>query len=278
MVKFNNLVVIIFVLAILPELEKYIDMALVDGVITEDEKAFLIKKADQLGVEKDEFDFFLDAKIQMKQKEFQESVSPPPPKNVSSNTEKKSLKEGEVIKCPSCGEVVGSFLSKCSACDHEFRGKGANKTMQDVEEKLAQVTLEYDAKLEKMLEYDATLGKVTSNTRRFTIDTAERNAAISNVILKIPVPSTKEDLLEMISFCQPQMMTVHAAAYTSKYKECMSKLKLLSMTDRSLLPIVEQFEKSAAEDQKKMMRILAMVGIPALILITLIIILTAIFR
>ena len=54
-----------------PELEKYIDMALVDGVITEDEKAFLIKKADQLGVEKDEFDFILNAKIQMKQKEFQ---------------------------------------------------------------------------------------------------------------------------------------------------------------------------------------------------------------
>ena len=113
-----------------PELEKYIDMALVDGVITEDEKAFLIKKADQLGVEKDEFDFILNAKIQMKQKEFQESVPPPPPQNVSANTEKKSQKEGTTKKCPSCGAPVESFNTKCSDCGHEFRNTEAAFTVQ----------------------------------------------------------------------------------------------------------------------------------------------------
>ena len=45
------------------ELEKYIDMALVDGVIAESQRTFLRKKAKPLGVDDDEFEFILTLSI-----------------------------------------------------------------------------------------------------------------------------------------------------------------------------------------------------------------------
>jgi hypothetical protein len=45
------------------ELEKLIDMALIDGVLTEQKKRVLLKKAESFGIDLDEFEMVLDAKV-----------------------------------------------------------------------------------------------------------------------------------------------------------------------------------------------------------------------
>ncbi|MEY4659601.1 MAG: hypothetical protein RJB36_1367, partial [Bacteroidota bacterium] len=49
------------------QLEKLIEMALMDGELTEKEKQILFKKAESLGVDLDEFEMVLEAKLFEKQ-------------------------------------------------------------------------------------------------------------------------------------------------------------------------------------------------------------------
>ena len=71
------------------QLEKLIEMALMDGELTEKEKQILFKKAETFGVDLDEFEMVLDAKVVEQQKK-------------GAPTEKKD----NVIKCPSCNDIV----------------------------------------------------------------------------------------------------------------------------------------------------------------------------
>jgi len=81
-----------------PELEKLIEYAITDGVITEKEKEVLYKKAKELGVDIDEFEMILDAKLHQK---------------TSKNNE--SSKE-ELKECPTCGGPVDKLLDHCIYC------------------------------------------------------------------------------------------------------------------------------------------------------------------
>jgi len=43
----------------------------------------------------------------------------------------KSNKDGDVIKCPSCGAPVSPLDGKCPECGHEFRNRSATKSVSD---------------------------------------------------------------------------------------------------------------------------------------------------
>ena len=66
-----------------PEIEKLIDFALADGVITDKEREIIRKKAEKLGEDPDEAEMILDAKLAMQNKDTVASTPPipssPPP-------------------------------------------------------------------------------------------------------------------------------------------------------------------------------------------------------
>ncbi|MAZ37852.1 MAG: hypothetical protein CL842_10420 [Crocinitomicaceae bacterium] len=232
------------------ELEKYIDMALVDGVITESERTFLQKKAAQLGVDDDEFDFVLSAKIQMKQKELQTSFPPPPaiqsaPKNSKSN----SQKEGEVYKCPSCGEVVDSFSINCISCGHEFRGS-ENRSKINV------LILE----LKKIEDYEWNNNPYNGNNGNPRVDIMVRNGIASKqctLIENFAVPNTKEDILEFLALAMPIGLKkfswsekfTHAAelqlqkSYKAKAQQIIIKARVALKKDTALIEQIENYSK-----------------------------------
>lgn len=96
------------------QLEQLIDAALVDGVLTEKEKQVLFKKAQTFGIDLDEFEMVLDAKLVKMQKAQQAAP--------------KSNKLGDVKKCPACGAIVQSFNGVCVECGYEFSGVEANSS------------------------------------------------------------------------------------------------------------------------------------------------------
>lgn len=51
------------------QLEKLIDLALIDGTLTDKKKQILIKKAEQMGIDLDEFEMVLEAKLYSKNQE-----------------------------------------------------------------------------------------------------------------------------------------------------------------------------------------------------------------
>ena len=118
-----------------PEIEKLIDLSLVDGQITEKERAVIIKKAMSLGIEKDEIEIILDAKIH----EFN-----------NSKTEKNSNKLENTQKCPSCNNVI-SGLSKTCTCGYVINSGDIknSKSLEDAIEILENLIVEIRSLKEK---------------------------------------------------------------------------------------------------------------------------------
>ncbi len=80
------------------KIEALIKAALADGVLTEKEKQVLFKKAHELGIDLDEFEMVLDAKLEESRK-----------KNKTS-----------VYKCPACGAIVPPNTKVCLDCGLVF--------------------------------------------------------------------------------------------------------------------------------------------------------------
>lgn len=106
------------------QLEQLIDAALADGVLTEKEKQVLFKKAQALGVDLDEFEMVLDARLVKLQKE-QQSSAP------------KSNKLGDVKKCPACGAIVQSYQGVCQECGFAFENTDANSSSKRLYEAIS---------------------------------------------------------------------------------------------------------------------------------------------
>lgn len=49
----------------------------------------------------------------------------------SENTKRKFVYEGEIRKCPNCGEIINSFISICPACGFELNSKLVSSVLQD---------------------------------------------------------------------------------------------------------------------------------------------------
>jgi predicted Zn-ribbon and HTH transcriptional regulator len=108
------------------QLEQLIDAALADGVLTEKEKQILFKKAQTLGIDLDEFEMVLDARLVKLQKE-QQAAAP------------KSNKYGDVRKCPACGALVPSLSGICQECGYEFSGVDANLSSKALNAKIEEI-------------------------------------------------------------------------------------------------------------------------------------------
>jgi hypothetical protein len=109
------------------QLEKLIELALMDGVVTDKEREVLFKKAQEMGVDLDEFGMVLDARLFEKQKQ-------------GAPTQKKD----NVIKCPSCNDIIPALSRVCPSCEYVLdtrntspgSEKGLEDLINDIEENL----------------------------------------------------------------------------------------------------------------------------------------------
>ncbi len=52
------------------------------------------------------------------------------------NAERKTVYDGELHKCPNCGEVLDSFEANCPVCGYELRGATASSAVREFALKL----------------------------------------------------------------------------------------------------------------------------------------------
>lgn len=64
------------------------------------------------------------------QKETEPEVDKNPIKENPS--ERKTVYEGKIYKCPHCGEVMKAFSANCPSCGHEIRGSKASTSVQEL--------------------------------------------------------------------------------------------------------------------------------------------------
>ena len=103
------------------KMENLIRFDLVDGELNEKERAILFKKAKEEGIDLDEFELFLNAKLYETQQNAKHTE----------NSSSKSKKWGNTEKCHACGAITKSFTTSCSHCGVEFRNVSASRRITE---------------------------------------------------------------------------------------------------------------------------------------------------
>ena len=191
------------------ELEELIDSVLADGVVTDQERAVLRKRALACGEDPDEVMIVVDGRLAKMKK----AASPAIPA-----TEKR----GNIVKCPHCGAPIEAGAVKCKECGYVFTNVKANNTAK-----------EFAIMLEQRIQ------KV-----RYDGDKTNINK-VNEFIKNYPLPTGKEDLLEFIASLDARRRSKsnYQEAYNAKYQECVTKAKTLFAGDSDVTSLLAQTEK-----------------------------------
>ncbi len=203
------------------KIEGLIKAALADGVLTEKEKQVLFKRAQEQGIDLDEFEMVLDARLVELQKEEKEKASKSAPK---------SDKYGDVRKCPTCGSLVPALATSCPDCGYEFAGLESNLSSQKLAEKIEKINQEYEKKTSSIEGND-----IEASNKKWQLKKNNLNS-IALAIKTFPIPNTKADLFEFITSMQTKMLSefifkVEGEAYFTKYNEAIIKSKAMCAND-----------------------------------------------
>jgi len=246
------------------QLENLIDLALLDGDLTEKEKQILFKKAESMGIDLDEFEMVLQAKLFDKQKsDSPKSASP------------KSDKLGDVRKCPACGAIAETFATKCGDCGTEFRNIEASQNITKFFEKLDEIE---STRVENIHseEENSNIGVgtiiklflfwwilVPIKLINFAINKSKpakwstTDSRKEELIMNFPVPVSREEIFEFLTLAESKL---HANTYfnslseQTKYKDAWNKIWLKKIEQiYAKASLSMKNDKSSLEEVTKIM-------------------------
>lgn len=228
------------------QIENLISAALADGVLTEKEKQVLFKRAQAMGIDLDEFEMVLDARlVELKKKETRENEQYQLEMEKAKAAQKsapKSDKFGDVRKCPACGAMVESFQTKCPECGHEFSNIEANSTTQ----KLMAALDECNQQATNQGTVSSILGGIARISGLDSI-TARKTQIIQN----FPVPNAKEDLIEMLVLAHSNVQAKNSSVdamrlsgvWKAKEKQIRTKADIVLKNDPDYIALIESWNK-----------------------------------
>ncbi|MBD5330984.1 MAG: zinc ribbon domain-containing protein [Bacteroides sp.] len=170
-------------------LEQLIDAVIADGVITDQERRVVLKKAASLGIDQDEIEVYLEGRLDALKKSYMP----------------KSGKHGVVKTCPNCGATVESGAAKCKECGFAFTGIEANSSAKLLDERLRAIRGTEDEDNEKRANIISSFPIPTTREDLIEFMAALEPKALSG----IPFKKNKID-----------------KAYYEKYVECINKAEL----------------------------------------------------
>lgn len=136
--------------------------------------------------------------------------------------QRKTVYDGEVHKCPRCGEVLNSFASSCPSCGYEIRGN-----------------------------------KVSSSVHNFTMRLSKMNDEQQKIMLirSFPIPNNKEDILEFIilasSNIEDSIDNELIDAWQVKFEQAYQKANMLFKDDDAFLKIQEIYTSANKKISKR---------------------------
>ena len=107
------------------ELQALIQQYLTDGVLTDKERTVILKKAEGMGLDRDEIDLYLDAEVQ-KLDQAADAV----------------VRQRKSKACPYCGAPVPQLTDKCPECG-QFITPEASEELQDILEHLEEALVDF---------------------------------------------------------------------------------------------------------------------------------------
>lgn len=169
------------------ELEKLISIVLVDGHITDQEKQVLYKKAMALGVDIDELEIVLNARMA-------ESCN-----TITSQSKKSTASSPASNKCLGCGAPIDPLKLKCPDCGQEY----TSLAIQRLLDKLDEVDIEYRRACK---DYQDKKANAKSFLERISLSSPDETSVWERkgqIIQSFKLPATKIDTLEFLSAAVP---------------------------------------------------------------------------
>ena len=224
------------------ELEQIIDAALADGTLTAKERAVLHKRAKAEGVDLDEFDVVIEGRL-AKMKNSANLHIPPPPKSTQNE------KLGNVVKCPNCGAPVPGGSAVCKVCGYTFQNVKANSSIERLQQKLEEFNIRQEIQRQKFTSDDF--------SPEFE---AQVIASKMDLISAFPVPNTRADLLEFLSFLQGKSNSIgprnggregnnFSYAYWLLFSNCVEKAKINFADDQAFVSFFDKHEKEVKKSK-----------------------------
>ncbi|MDB9984088.1 hypothetical protein OAE00_01040 [bacterium] len=238
------------------EIENLIDMALADGVVTEKERAIILRKAESLGIDKDEIEMILDGKLH----------------KLEASKPKQKEKVGNIKTCPACGSFIKAMELTCSDCGHEFTNTQANSTLLKLLEQIEKINNK-EITTPQILK-----GALGEQAKKNQID-QEKNKLKSELIENFPIPNTREDMLEFLAYSLSKgkdnsHMSYFgdgfstSGAWRKKAEEVIIKSKIMFKNDTAFFKQLENYEidfKSSIKSRNRVRNL--SIGVIAIILI-----------
>jgi DNA-directed RNA polymerase subunit RPC12/RpoP len=229
------------------ELESMIASAVEKGAITDQERNIIVKKALIQGVDPNELNLDFEARLAKKKKE-QEMAKPVP------STPINTTKMGDVMKCPNCGEPYQPGTYKCESCGHIFQNIEANRA-----------SIQMAEGVQKLM------------NRKQSAWSNDKENLTREYIKNFPIPNTKDDILDFLLSLRAKAEEngYFQSSYEAKYKETLSKAKILFADDPQVQAAVKEVtQKKLISPQKKSLIIMGIfMLIPGVMFLLLIVIL-----
>ncbi len=149
--------------------------------------------------------------------------------SANTQSQRKTVYDGVMHKCPHCGEILNSFTSICPACGYELRGTAATSSVE----------------------------KLYKN-----IQAAKSDSEVVRLVKMFPIPNSREDILEFMVLASSNFNEDHymahmgedsiSDAWLSKIEQCHKKARL-TLSDEDMLEVDEIYEaiKARVAEAKK---------------------------
>ena len=184
------------------------------------------------------------------------------------HTERKTVYEGQLHKCPNCGELLDSFRSHCPSCGYEIRDARSSSSVRELAQKLERIEAERMAPIEeKKSLMKMVFGKdfkeedeVEEAQERFDEHKRQQKA---NLIINFSVPNTREDILEFMILASSNIDVKKGIddevtkAWISKLDQVYEKARLLLGNSPSFSQIKYIYERKKAQIKNRKFKGLA---------------------
>lgn len=238
------------------KLEALISAALADGVLTEKEKQVLFKNAEAMGIDLDEFEVVLDARlVEIKKKEARENqqyLLEMEKAKAAQTSAPKSDKYGDVRKCPACGAIVPSMAAVCPECGQEFTNIKANSTANMLMQKIDEIQAQSSVAQRGLNAKDAK----TAQRETWAIESQVTSRTVQ-AIKNFPIPNTREDLIEFMTLClsnsraDRQYVDEIAEAWREKFEQLITKARITIPNDPIAEDLIKKYKSKREAVEKK---------------------------
>ena len=109
--------------------------------------------------------------------------------SVNPGVQRRTVFEGELHKCPNCGELLNAFEVSCPACGYELRGSRAANAVRELSAKLENIEQSREPSKSHSL-----MGKLYGSDGQI----GKTDAQKISLIRSFSIPNTKEDISEFM--------------------------------------------------------------------------------